>query len=246
MILLENFLSSEPPRTVDDVELRLESIADEAGFDGFAYVGGKTLTTVTRGHALWREPPVMMMTLPSEWLSIYHEKDYARIDPVIEATLNQRLPISWDIETVAHSNDREQQRFLRDAHDFGVCRGLSIPLYGAMGDFGLMTFVSRENPSQVQKAIRRYKHDLHVTAIHLDQYIRRITTVPSRPVALTEREIEVLCWTAAGKTSSETAIILSISKKTVDFHLYNAMRKLDVYTKAQAVAKAMVSGLINP
>ena len=246
MILLEHFLSSEPPRTVGDVELKLVSIADEAGFDGFAYVGGKTLTTATKGHAMWREPPVMMMTLPTEWLNIYHRNDYARIDPVVGAALNQRLPISWDIETIAHSEDREQRKFMRDAHDFGVCRGLSIPLYGAMGDFGLMTFVSREDPRQVQKAIRRYKHDLHVTAIHLDQHVRRITTEPSRPVALTEREIEVLCWTAAGKTSNEIALILSISKKTVDFHLYNAMRKLDVYTKAQAVAKAMMSGLISP
>ena len=245
MILLEQLFSDEPPRTIDDVETRLGFISEEAGFSNFSYIGGTAMNVTAKGHAMWQDPPIMMMTFPMEWIKLYHLRDYARVDPVVSATLNHRLPIAWDIETFG-SIGPEQREFFRNAHDFGIRRGLSIPLYGSMGDFGLMTLLFDEGPSQFKKTIRRYEHELHVAAIHLDQCVRRITMDPKSPVELTEREVEILCWTAAGKTSAETATILAISKKTVDFHLYNAMRKLDVYTKAQAVAKALLQGLIIP
>lgn len=41
-------------------------------------------------------------------------------------------------------------------------------------------------------------------------------------------------------------MILGLSEKTVQYHLYNSMKKLDVYSKPQAVAKAILLGLIKP
>jgi len=55
---------------------------------------------------------------------------------------------------------------------------------------------------------------------------------------LTEREIEILTWTAQGKTSGEIAQILGRSVATVNFHLQNAMGKLNVVNKTQAAIKA--------
>jgi DNA-binding NarL/FixJ family response regulator len=63
---------------------------------------------------------------------------------------------------------------------------------------------------------------------------------------LTEREIESLTWAARGKTSAEIALILSISKRTVDFHLDNAREKLGVATRVEAAIKAASGGLIEP
>ena len=40
-----------------------------------------------------------------------------------------------------------------------------------------------------------------------------------------------------GKTSLEIGKILELAERTVNFHLTNAMRKLRVHTRAQAVAK---------
>jgi DNA-binding NarL/FixJ family response regulator len=68
----------------------------------------------------------------------------------------------------------------------------------------------------------------------------------SRHVALNEREIECLTWSARGKTSPEIAEIVSISKRTVNFHIENACRKLNVATRTEAVVKATSGRLIDP
>jgi DNA-binding CsgD family transcriptional regulator len=246
MILVDEVLQDQTPQSIDDVRRTLGSIARKAGCESFAYVGGKAFNPLSGGQAIWQEPPIMMIDFPMEWLQLYHENDYSLVDPAVTATLGNRLPTAWDIETPRNDVERLQRDFISQAHDFGLCRGLSIPIYGAMGDFGLLTFVSDEKSGGFDKTLRHYRHELHIAAIYLDQMVRKLAPTGIRPADLTEREIEVLCWTAAGKTSPEIAIILAISKKTVDFHIYNAMRKLDVYTKPQAVAKALLNGHINP
>lgn len=55
---------------------------------------------------------------------------------------------------------------------------------------------------------------------------------------LSRREIECLRWSAAGKSSEEIAIILSLSSHTVTAYLKTAMKKLDVTTRVQAVVMA--------
>jgi DNA-binding CsgD family transcriptional regulator len=62
---------------------------------------------------------------------------------------------------------------------------------------------------------------------------------------LTDREIDCLNWTAAGKTSVEIAEILTLSEHTVNHYLNRATRKLDTANRTQAVAKALRIGLIK-
>jgi DNA-binding NarL/FixJ family response regulator len=68
----------------------------------------------------------------------------------------------------------------------------------------------------------------------------------SRQVALNDRELECLTWSARGKTSPEIAAILNLSKRTVNFHIENACRKLNVATRTEAVARAASCRLIEP
>jgi DNA-binding response OmpR family regulator len=63
---------------------------------------------------------------------------------------------------------------------------------------------------------------------------------------LSPRELDVLTWSARGKTSEEIAQILALSKRTVDFHMDNARAKLGVATRIQAVVKAISGKLIEP
>lgn len=61
---------------------------------------------------------------------------------------------------------------------------------------------------------------------------------------LSAREREVLLWAAQGKTAWETAAILGISSKTVEFHLGNCGRKLGTATKSQTILAAARKGLL--
>jgi DNA-binding NarL/FixJ family response regulator len=67
----------------------------------------------------------------------------------------------------------------------------------------------------------------------------------SEQAHLTEREKVVLTWVGRGKTSSEIAIILSLSERTVNFHCDQAMKRLDVTNRTRAVTKAMAQQLIT-
>jgi DNA-binding NarL/FixJ family response regulator len=63
---------------------------------------------------------------------------------------------------------------------------------------------------------------------------------------LNGREIEMLTWVARGKTSAQVAKITGLAKRTVDFHLDNARKKLGAVTRTQAAIKAAVGKLIEP
>jgi LuxR family quorum sensing-dependent transcriptional regulator len=62
---------------------------------------------------------------------------------------------------------------------------------------------------------------------------------------LTPRELEVLGWVARGKSASEIAGILKITKRTVDEHAQTAVRKLGVANRTHAVAIAVRDRVIE-
>ena len=65
-------------------------------------------------------------------------------------------------------------------------------------------------------------------------------------IRLSDREVETLTWAARGKTSADIALILGLSKRTVDFHIDNARTKLGVATRIEAAVKAAIGRLIEP
>jgi len=65
-------------------------------------------------------------------------------------------------------------------------------------------------------------------------------------VDISDREVETLTWAARGKTSAEIAVILGLSKRTVDFHIDNARIKLGATTRIEAAIKAATGRLIQP
>lgn len=62
---------------------------------------------------------------------------------------------------------------------------------------------------------------------------------------LSARELEVLRWAARGAATKEIAQAMGLSRRSVDTHLSNIYRKLDVANRGQAVRHALVHGLIG-
>lgn len=61
---------------------------------------------------------------------------------------------------------------------------------------------------------------------------------------LTIREMEVLKWSAKGKTAAEVAMILDVKPRTVNFHIGTAIRKIGACNKISAVVQAAKDGAI--
>jgi DNA-binding NarL/FixJ family response regulator len=62
---------------------------------------------------------------------------------------------------------------------------------------------------------------------------------------LSNREKEVLKWLKEGKRSWDISRILQISRNTVNFHIKNLFKKLNVVNRTQAVSEAMRQGIIS-
>jgi NarL family two-component system response regulator LiaR len=85
--------------------------------------------------------------------------------------------------------------------------------------------------SQVaSKIMHRFRQPKPVAALH---------------ESLTERELEVLCLIAEGKSNQDTADLLYIGIKTVKFHVTNILAKLEVEDRTQAAIYAFKNGLIK-
>ena len=65
-----------------------------------------------------------------------------------------------------------------------------------------------------------------------------------REMDLTEREIECLYWIAEGKTSDEIAVILGISRNTINNYITSVMRKTATKTRSEAIAWAVRNSLV--
>jgi DNA-binding response OmpR family regulator len=89
--------------------------------------------------------------------------------------------------------------------------------------------------------------DYDVLAALISARLARVarTAIWPKHVDLRERELEALTWAARGKTFWEIGEILGLSKRTVEFHLDNARRKLGVATRTQALIKAATGHLIQ-
>lgn len=71
--------------------------------------------------------------------------------------------------------------------------------------------------------------------------------VEGEPVdALTGRQIEVLQRIVQGDTNQEIADALVITERTVKYHIREILQKLHLRNRAQVVAWAMRSGLVDP
>ncbi|MDA9445817.1 LuxR family transcriptional regulator [Bradyrhizobium sp. CCBAU 21360] len=67
----------------------------------------------------------------------------------------------------------------------------------------------------------------------------------AQEVVLSEREKQCLRWVEDGKSSWAIGAILAVSDNTVNFHIKNAMRKLETTSHTQCVVKARRLGLLD-
>ena len=66
-----------------------------------------------------------------------------------------------------------------------------------------------------------------------------------RPGGLTERELEVLRLVAEGLSNKEIAQRLQMTRRTVEFHVSNILKKLGVTSRVEAAMWAREQGVIS-
>ena len=124
---------------------------------------------------------------------------------------------------------------------FRMTRGAYFPVHDVTGARGAISFIGDREPFDTGEMM-----ELAYLAAHIFNRLAEIREMDSRSSdMLTERELDCLNWTAAGKTSVEIAEILTLSEHTINHYLNRATKKLDAVNRTQAVAKALRLGLIK-
>ncbi|MHC4244572.1 MAG: response regulator transcription factor [Planctomycetota bacterium] len=61
---------------------------------------------------------------------------------------------------------------------------------------------------------------------------------------LTKREVQILRSILAGKTNKQIALMLSRSRRTIEYHRNRLMRKLDARNAVELVKRAVAMGIV--
>jgi DNA-binding CsgD family transcriptional regulator len=225
---------------------KFDAVWSSLGFDNYTYFSADADEMETGKVKEYAGNVIYMSNLPPLWVRHYAEEGYADTDPVARECLASRLPIRWTETFQSNERTPEGARMMEDAWENGVRRGLTIPIHGPKGELGIFSLNSQLNDEEFERLTSTTQHDAQVLAYHFHDAVRRTfkaREVVPPPIALTEREVEILRWTAAGKTAWEIGSILRISERTVNFHVQNVMEKFGVHNKTHAAAKALGMGL---
>ena len=171
--------------------------------------------------------PISRVTnYPKEWMKTYMEKGYSFLDPAIQESLKHDKPYRWDTQ------ERENPVY-KEALERNIRWGLSIPVISPNKDYTLLSMVF-ETEKELNKCCNALLEDLKNIALLFHMVItnarRQYEVFP-----LTHKEIKVLGWLHKGKTYKDISELESICFSTVQSHISNIYRKLNVENKAAAI-----------
>lgn len=210
-------------------------VAVKLEFEYCAY-GLRTPWPVSRPETLMRN------NYPAIWQERYARNRYLEIDPTIARGEQSDTPFVWTPRMFARV-----PAFWEEAQGAGLRVGWAQSCFSGASQGGMFTVARSATPLADEERAYKEAELRGLTAIaHL-----RLSEVmlpdhfAQRAGALTSREIEVLKWTADGKTTLEIADLLSLSECTVRFHIRNIITKLNVPNKTAAAVYAAMSGMLS-
>ena len=219
----------------------LFNIARGLGFD-------QVLFGVVNSRHTRFESAFLRSNYSANWRDRYDRNGFAYVDPTVAHCLSSTTPIVWEPGPFASSP--QQAELYEEASADGIRTGATLPIHGPQGEFGVISFASDARPDvAAQRAMNEALPMLSLVrdyAFASSGRFREEAARPEEAPRLTRRELEVLQWVMAGKSSWEVARITGCSEATVNFHLANVRQKFDVNTRQQAVVKAIALGLITP
>ena len=116
---------------------------------------------------------------------------------------------------------------------------LLIPFKGSSYEFGCLILRSKN-----EKTLKEEYFKSIVRVQYMYDAFKRCKKSKVNKIAFTKREIECLKWATEGKTSWEISQILTITDRTVNYHIANCIRKTNSSNRQQAIAKFCAMGIL--
>lgn len=183
-------------------------------------------------------------TYCDEWVQRYVEKDYLRVDPVIQGCFQRFHPVDWKR---LDWTSKAARAFQAEALEHGVGnQGYSVPIRGPNGQFALFTVSHHCDDAAWAAFAEKNRRELILIAHFFNHAALQLepgrTPVPSQ--ALSPREVDAMTFLAMGYSRAQVADTLSISEHTLRVYIESARFKLGAVNTTHAVARALSRGLI--
>lgn len=172
----------------------------------------------------------------SQDLARYSDDGWVEKDPLLEMASQPMAPLAWiPAQWAGTSEHGAYGEFIAST---GITSGATAALDHRVGSLSAITALSFS-------AAPRRTDDAYALLILGQISVTRaaVLGIPEADIAnfshlsrLSSRQMEILQWAAQGKSNSDISIIVGLSKRTVDYHISEILKKLEVATKAQAAA----------
>lgn len=183
-------------------------------------------------------------TYSDEWVQRYLEKEYLRVDPVVQGCYQRFHPVDWKR---LDWSSKSARAFQTEALQHGVGnQGYSVPIRGPNGQFALFT-VSHECDDATWAAFTETnRRDLILIAHFFNHAALQLEPgrAPEQAQTLSPREVDAMTFLAMGYSRAQVADTLSISEHTLRVYIESARFKLGAMNTTHAVARALSRGLI--
>ncbi|MFS8044153.1 LuxR C-terminal-related transcriptional regulator [Rhizobium sp. BR 314] len=187
-------------------------------------------------------PLLIQGSVPAQFVREFDRQQLVRRCHTLLRVRDSVMPRTWHLLEKDNAPEVELSRELQTLLiNYNCPANVIIPINSADGQRLIFWFMgNRSSLSQSEL------NELSMIMLQaLDAYSCLKRNDGSAPHTLSARELEVVRWTAQGKTSVEIGQILSLSDHTVNAYMTNAIKKLDCVNRTQLVAKAIRLKLIS-
>lgn len=186
-------------------------------------------------------PLVRETNLPAEYCREFDRMEFMRHCPTVPHISRSIMHNAW---TIGQDGDTPTfdcpPEFAKLMRKFRLISGILFSVYSVDGSRFVVRYDGDRGPLAMPEI-----NELSMLSIQAFDVFDRLRRTASNTNILSARELEVVRWTAQGKTSLEIGQILSLSDHTVNAYMTNAIRKLDCVNRTQLVAKAIRMKIIS-
>ena len=184
------------------------------------------------------EEQVYCRISPPGWEQIYDERRFATVEYIPREARRRAASFAWSDMLPRTADERDLMLTLRDC---GFPNGLVTPCHGPGGYLGVVSLAFE----RLEDLAAADRNAIEVASTVLHERMRELArTSAEPPPTLTARELDCIRFIADGYSDREIGDRLSISDQTVVSYVKSARLKLGARTRAQAVARCFLCGLL--
>lgn len=181
--------------------------------------------------------------VPKHWLKEYQKNNYAKDDPVVQYALKIGGIFSWRDALLSFDTPRGREVIARRQR-YGLQHGYTYFMPTENTKPRVQKFLSLANATS--KSDVKCEYIIATLGVTLCYLVDNVISKPeSCKAPLSDSELQILDWSAKGKSIWEISQITNTPERTVKYHLINTYRKLEASNKTQAVSTAIRLGILQ-